>query len=185
MDLEQRHLKERGREKVSFFTVSLCWSLFVADILATISLSCHILSSTSSFLQTQHNGLQMMFFHPGCLWKQTVLLQTECPNGGGLSKTCFYYILKVPQVDTRWKNKQSNLWLQYFHPKCAFADLADEPKGTWSSRWSNRYPVCFLPAWGLRVENLIGGRTKITRVFFVASVTLWLTKLLAQWDKHH
>lgn len=83
-------------EKKSHFSLSRFVGHSVADILATISLSCHILSSTSSFLQTQHNGLQMMFFHPGCLWKQTVLLQTKCPNGGGLSKTCFYYILKVP-----------------------------------------------------------------------------------------
>lgn len=178
---EQRHLKERGRQTVSFPTVwpagathcSLCWSLFVADNITTISLT---------------------------------ILQSECPNGGGLSKTCFYYIfivnmmvmfpgwksglkptkacdLKMPQVDTRWKNTQSSLC---FHPQCAFADLADEPKGTWSSRSSSRYPACFLPAWGFRVENLIGGRTKITcGFFFVASVTLWLTKLLAQWEKHH
>lgn len=101
---EQRHLKERGRQTVSFPTVwpagathcSLCWSLFVADNITTISLT---------------------------------ILQSECPNGGGLSKTCFYYIfivnmmvmfpgwksglkptkacdLKMPQVDTRWKNTE-------------------------------------------------------------------------------
>lgn len=101
---------------------SLCWSLFVSS--ATILLMSH---SLLDFFIPSHSSkwpLQMISFPSR--------VSVEAFGAAGLSQTGFYYIftvnmmilfsgwksglkptkacdLKMPQVDTRWKNTQSNL----------------------------------------------------------------------------
>lgn len=84
----------------------------------------------------------------------------------GTCKSCLGHSYRPPKTPNGRRAIYVSLRLQAFHPNCTLADLADETKGTWSSRWSNRYPACFLPARAFSqcVDHLIGGGTKITHV---------------------